>query len=64
MGYELQSNGERLLQRDVWLAAAFAFLAALIAIGLMMRWLRRASFMPFVVYRFLLGLGLLFWLHV
>jgi undecaprenyl-diphosphatase len=64
VGYEIQSSGERLLRRDAWLAAGFAFLAALSAISLMMKWLRRASFTPFVVYRLLLGLGLLFSLHV
>jgi undecaprenyl-diphosphatase len=63
VGYELQSNGERLLQRDAWIAAGFAFLAALAAISLMMKCLRRASFTPFVVYRLLLGLGLLIWLQ-
>ncbi len=36
-------------------AIGLSFVAALIAIALMMAWLKRASFMPFVVYRILLG---------
>jgi undecaprenyl-diphosphatase len=40
-------------------AAGLSFLAALAAIWLMMGWLRRASFTPFVIYRILLGTGLL-----
>jgi undecaprenyl-diphosphatase len=63
VGYELQASGERLLHRDLWLAAGLAFLAALAAISLMMKWLRRASFTSFVVYRLLLGFALLIWLH-
>lgn len=63
IGWELYSSGERLLQREALVAAGFAFAAALAAISLMMNWLRRASFTPFVVYRLLLGAGLLVWLH-
>ncbi len=32
---------------------------AFVAIALMIRWLRRAGFMPFVVYRLFLGAALL-----
>ena len=41
------------------LAAALAFFSGLAAIILMMRWLEHASFMPFVIYRILLGAGTL-----
>lgn len=47
------------LTQDAALAAGFAFLSALAAIALMMKWLRRASFTPFVLYRVVLGAGLL-----
>ncbi|MBC6416460.1 MAG: undecaprenyl-diphosphate phosphatase [Rhodospirillales bacterium] len=40
---------------DAAIAAGLAFAAALLAIALMMAWLRRASFLPFVLYRVLLG---------
>lgn len=63
IGYERHASGDPALRRDAWLAAALAFGTALLAIGAMMAWLRRASFTPFVVYRLLLGLGLLIWLH-
>ena len=41
------------------IAAGLAFVTAYIAIALMMRWLRRASFTPFVVYRIIVGGGVL-----
>lgn len=51
------------LARDAIIAAAFAFLAALAALVLMMRLLRSVSFTPYVVYRVLLGIGLLVWAY-
>ena len=42
-------------------AAAVAFVMAFLSIALMIRWLRRAGFMPFVLYRLFLGAALLFW---
>ncbi len=45
--------------RDGAIAAAFAFLSALLALGLMMRLLRSVSFTPYVIYRVVLGLVLL-----
>lgn len=44
-------------------AAALSFVAALVAIVLMMSWLRRASFTPFVWYRLVLGAGILWWAY-
>jgi undecaprenyl-diphosphatase len=34
-----------------------------LSIVIMMRWLSRASFMPFVLYRLALGAGLLYWIY-
>lgn len=51
------------LLRDATIAAAFAFLAALGALTLMMRLLRSVSFTPYVVYRIILGIGLLIWAY-
>ncbi|MEL6531927.1 MAG: undecaprenyl-diphosphate phosphatase [Pseudomonadota bacterium] len=45
--------------RDGAIAAAFAFVAALAALGLMMRLLKSVSFTPYVIYRVALGLILL-----
>lgn len=41
------------------IAAGTAFMAALIAIAILMRWLRRATFTPLLVYRLLIGVGVL-----
>lgn len=49
------------LGADAAIGAVLAFFAAYAAIWLMMRWLRNASFLPFVIYRVALGLVLL-WL--
>ena len=49
---------------DALLAAGFAFVFALITIALMLRWLRRSSFTPFVAYRVVLGIGLLIWIYL
>ncbi len=51
------------LARDASIAAAFAFVAALCALALMMRLLRSVSFTPYVIYRVILGLGLLIWAY-
>ena len=54
-GLELYESGNAVLIGDVLTAAGLSFFSALVAIALMMAWLRRASFTPFVIYR--LGLG-------
>lgn len=56
---DLMETGEAELGADALIGAVMAFFAAYAAIFLMMRWLRHASFMPFVVYRVALGLVLL-----
>ena len=62
-GYELWRSGNAALTSDAVLAAALAFTVALIAVALLMAWLRRATFTPFVVYRLFFGgavLGLVY----
>ena len=49
------------LARDGAIAAVFAFVAALFALTLMMRLLRSISFTPYVIYRVILGIGLIVW---
>lgn len=63
-GYELYKSGDVALGVDAAIGAGLSFLFALLAIALMMTWLRRASFMPFVVYRILLGGGLLIGIYL
>ncbi len=53
------ANADMALLRDASIAAAFAFLAALLALSVMMRLLRSVSFTPYVIYRVILGIALL-----
>lgn len=63
-GKKLYDSGNAALGLDALIAAGLAFASALLAIALMMAWLRRASFTPFVIYRVLLGLFILYLLYV
>jgi len=60
-GLDLRATGDLTFQYEVLTAMAIAFVAALLAISLMLRWLRYAGFTPFVIYRIALGVALLFW---
>ncbi|MEQ8355696.1 MAG: undecaprenyl-diphosphate phosphatase [Kiloniellaceae bacterium] len=62
-GYDLYQTGNVTLGRDALVGAVLSFLVALLAIVLMIGWLRRASFTPFAVYRVLLGAFLLWWVY-
>ena len=59
-GRELYLAGDAQVTFDAVLAGGLAFLTALLAIAIMMAWLRRASFTPFVLYRLILAGVLLF----
>ncbi len=54
-GWDLYQTGNVTVAADAFVAAGLAFITALVAIALMMAWLRRASFAPFVIYRIVLG---------
>ncbi|MFC3230435.1 undecaprenyl-diphosphate phosphatase [Marinibaculum pumilum] len=60
-GLDLAESGDSQLGFSAILAALLAFGAALLSIWGLMWWLRRATYAPFVVYRVLLGAGLLAW---
>ena len=62
-GLELYEVADARLTATAAVAAVLAFGAALAAIALLMRLLRSATFTPFVVYRVLLGIGLLVWVY-
>ena len=49
---------------DFLIAAGVSFCAALASISIMMKWLNRAGFMPFVVYRIIMGVLLLAWVYL
>ena len=61
---KMPQSGQVALGMDALIASILAFGAALLAMTLMMRWLQQMTFMPFVVYRLLLGGGLLYWIYV
>lgn len=58
-GYELYKSDNSALTSEVFVAAGLSFIAALVTIALLMAWLKRASYTPFVIYRILLGVLLL-----
>ena len=59
LGAEVAVTADAQAARDGAIAAAFAFLSALLALWLMMRLLRSVSFTPYVIYRIILGVILL-----
>ncbi len=62
-GYDLYQMGSLQLGLDAAIAAVLSFVAALVAISVMMNWLSHATFTPFVVYRIALGGALLYLLY-
>ena len=63
-GVKLYRQGGLALGIDAAIAAGLAFVTALLSITLMMAWLQRAGFMPFVAYRLILGGALLAWVYI
>ncbi len=59
LGLKLITTADAGAARDGAIAAGFSFVAALIALTLMMRLLRSVSFTPYVIYRVVLGVVLL-----
>lgn len=60
---DLIESGDQALGIEALIGAGLSFVAALIALTLMMRMLKGWSMTPFVIYRFILGFGLLIWLY-
>lgn len=59
LGGEVVATANLQAARDGAIAAGFSFLAALLALSLMMRLLKSVSFTPYVIYRVILGVVLL-----
>ena len=59
LGVDVVQGANWAVARDGMIAAAFAFVAALLALSVMMRQLRSVSFTPYVIYRVILGVVLL-----
>lgn len=58
-GRDLLQSGDLSAGFDVFAAVVLSFISGYVSIALMMKWLAKASFTPFVVYRLILGIGLL-----
>lgn len=56
---DLATSGEPIVTGDAGLAAAIAFLTALLSIAVLMFMLKRVNFTPFVIYRLFLGVVVL-----
>ncbi|WP_417583885.1 undecaprenyl-diphosphate phosphatase [Pelagibacterium sp.] len=62
-GYDLYKSGNAQVTSDALFGGILAFFAAFASIALLMKWLERQSYTPFVIYRIVLGvflLGLIF----
>lgn len=62
-GYDLYKAGNAQVTSDALFGGILAFFAALASIALLMKWLERQSYTPFVIYRVVLGallLGLIY----
>jgi len=58
-GSKLVQSGDMQLGLDALLSVAISFIAGWISIAVMMRWLEKCSFVPFAIYRIILGTALL-----
>ena len=64
LGWDIyQENQAIVLSREILTAIAVSFVAALLFIIIMMAWVKRTTFGIFVLYRVLLGVLLLLWIH-
>lgn len=62
-GWDVYQTGDLRLGLDMAIAAGLSFISAFLAIMLMMAWLKRSGFGPFVLYRLALGGFLLWWVY-
>lgn len=60
-GEALMDAGDLALSMDALVGLALSFAAALGAIAALLAWVRRASFLPFILYRILFGAFLIWW---
>lgn len=54
-GVDLYKSGDLRMDSDLVIGAGLTFIAALAVIPMLVGWLRRATFAPFVIYRLILG---------
>ncbi len=60
----LIESGDWMIGAEAVVGAGLSFVTALAAISFLMAWLRHAGYTPFVVYRLILGGGLLAWAYL
>lgn len=58
-GFGIVKTGDLSLGSDIIWSVLLSFIAGWIAISLMMKWLSKATFTPFALYRIILGIALL-----
>lgn len=58
-GVQLVKGGDFSMMNDAMMMMAFSFVFGICAIAFMMRWLKKSTLTPFVIYRILLGVFLL-----
>ncbi len=63
-GWDLHQAGEFRVASDALIGVALSFGIALLSIWFLMQFVNRLSFTPFVIYRLLLGVGLLVWIYI
>lgn len=59
-GFELYNSNDTVLIKEAATVAVISFFLALTTIALLMLWLKRSNFTPFVIYRIFLGMVLLY----
>ena len=64
IAFEMLESGDIGQASDAVVVAGLSFVSAYISIFLFMKMLQRMSLTPFVIYRLLLGAGLLIWLQI
>jgi undecaprenyl-diphosphatase len=62
--YQMVKQGQfSSIYKDASIGALVSFVAGIIAINFMLKWLQKADFTPFVIYRLALGGFLLYWAY-
>jgi len=62
-GVDVWQAGDVALGYDAAIAIGLSFVAGIVSIAVMMRWLQNSGFGPFVTYRIALGIVLLWWVY-
>ena len=54
-------NGSKFEFKIILITVIFSYIAAYLAIAVMLRYLKSLGFLPYIIYRILLGIGLIVW---